>query len=100
MKPVNHVAYFKPVSVKVIRKTPLAKADGDRALGWYRREKGKKPWIEIDSKLSGVDDLTILIHECIHHAFPYLCEEEVVAKAFPIAKILWEDKWRREDESE
>ena len=53
--------------------------------------------IEIDSRLKGKKHLEILLHE-IFHVFNYReSEEKIVLKSVTLTKILWEQGYRRID---
>ena len=64
---------MKPSDIKVVRKKLLK----DRGY-WYPK-KVREPYIEIDSRLKGQEELEIFIHEfnhmsLINHMYMYLCD--------------------------
>ena len=55
--------------------------------------------IEIDSRLKSKKHLEILIHEILHILNPIDSEEEIVKKSIILTRLLWEQGYRRIDES-
>lgn len=56
---------------------------------WKRAKK-----IVVDSRLTGLERLEVIIHELIHAAFWWLDESVVAAAAYDIAKIIWDLGYR------
>ena len=55
--------------------------------------------VEIDSRLKSKKHLEILIHEVLHILNPNDSEEDIVKKSITLTKLLWEQGYRRIDES-
>lgn len=53
--------------------------------------------IVIDSRLKGVEALEVIIHEITHCLIPEFVEEKIDALGKEIAKVLWEQGWRKVD---
>ena len=51
--------------------------------------------IEIDSRMRSKHYLTVLIHELLHHVFPWMSENMVTRSAPKIAKGVWKQCYRR-----
>ena len=56
--------------------------------------------IEIDSRIKSKKHLEILIHEILHILNPKDSEAQIVKKSITLTKLLWEQGYRRIDESE
>ena len=80
---------MKPSDIKVIRK----KLSKDRGY-WYPK-KVREPYIEIDSRLKGQEELEIFIHEFTHEIQPYLAEETVRQIAIDTAEFLYKQGYRK-----
>jgi hypothetical protein len=80
---------MKPSNIKVIRKE-LTK---DRGY-WYPK-KEREPYIEIDSRLKGEEELEIFIHEFTHHIQPYLAEETVRDIGKDMSEFLFKHGYRK-----
>ena len=59
-----------------------------QARGLYLAGKTKS-LIEIDPRLGGEEELDTVIHEALHHVFPYLDEDAVDKGATDMARIVW-----------
>jgi hypothetical protein len=55
--------------------------------------------IEIDSRLKSKKHLEVLIHELLHLLNPKDTEEMVIKKSVTLTKILWQEGYRRIDQS-
>ena len=55
--------------------------------------------IEIDSRLKSKKHLEVLIHECMHLLNPKDSEQMVIKKSVTLTKILWQEGYRRIDQS-
>ena len=55
--------------------------------------------IEIDSRLISKKHLEVLIHELLHLLNPKDTEEMVIKKSVTLTKILWQEGYRRIDQS-
>lgn len=53
--------------------------------------------IVIDPRQTPPEKLDTLVHELIHHVFPFLSEEAVLRSASVIAEQLWKQGYRRLD---
>lgn len=53
--------------------------------------------IHIDERLNGIEHLEILIHEILHVQNPKWSELKIIGHSKELAKILWEQKYRRCD---
>ena len=51
--------------------------------------------IEIDSRLKGLEHLDTLVHETLHILNPKWGEIKVLGHATEIARVLWEQGYRR-----
>ena len=51
--------------------------------------------IHIDSRIKGLRHLDVLIHECLHIQNPRWSELKIEGHATELAKILWEQGYRR-----
>jgi hypothetical protein len=80
---------MKPSDIKVIRK----KLSKDRGY-WYPK-KVREPYIEIDSRLKGQEELEIFIHEFTHHIQPYLDEEVVEKIGNEMGEFLYKQGYRK-----
>lgn len=65
-----------------------------------REIKYAEPTIEIDIGLTGARRLEIVIHETLHLVFPWMSETLVTRSARYIARVLWKNGVRFQDESE
>lgn len=65
-----------------------------REVAWGQADNLAKV-IEVDPRLSEKRRLTVLIHEAAHLADWDLSESRVTAMAPKIAKVLWEQGYRR-----
>jgi hypothetical protein len=77
---------MKPSNIKVVYKK-LKSARGY----WY----GEPPKIEIDSRLDGLEELEVFIHEFTHHIQPYLDEETVDKLGKDMSEFLWKQGYRK-----
>ncbi len=77
-------------TVRVIQR----KLGREKAEGIYHSGK-KHAVIEIDPRQTGKDELDPMIHESLHHSFPFLDEPAVAKGAKEITAILWEFGYRR-----
>jgi predicted metallopeptidase len=64
----------------------------ERSQGLAFQDKGI---IHIDSRLNGIDHLDTLIHEILHIIQPKWGELRVEGNATEIARVLWEQGYRR-----
>lgn len=55
--------------------------------------------IEIDSRLKSKKHLEVLIHELLHILQPKDSEEMIIKKSVTLTKILWQEGYRRIDQS-
>ena len=55
--------------------------------------------IEIDSRLKSKKHLEVLLHELLHILQPKDSEEMVIKKSVTLTKILWQEGYRRIDQS-
>ena len=55
--------------------------------------------IEIDSRLKSKKHLEVLIHELLHILNPKDTENMVIKKSVTLTKILWQEGYRRIDQS-
>ena len=55
--------------------------------------------IEIDSRLKSKKHLEVLIHELLHLLNPKDTEDMVIKKSVTLTKILWQEGYRRIDQS-
>lgn len=55
--------------------------------------------IELDSRLKGKKHLEILLHELGHLTNPQDSEEQVIKKSVTLCKILWQEGYRRVDDT-
>lgn len=62
---------------------------------WGTAKYSRNPIIELDKNLKGFDHLTILLHECIHLAYPKMREDDVRRSAKLMAGVLWSQGYRR-----
>jgi len=74
-----------PPKTVVIQNRKLGK---HQARGLYMAGKTKS-LIEIDPRLGGEEELDTVIHEALHHVFPYLDEDAVNKGATDMARIVW-----------
>jgi hypothetical protein len=58
---------------------------------------GDKDQVWLDKSLKGKKHMEILLHECLHHLFYELSEEEVVEKSILLANTMWYQGYRRVD---
>jgi hypothetical protein len=64
----------------------------EKARGQYIEALGL---IEIDERLNGEEHLEVLVHESLHAIQPHHDELIVTRDAVNLARILWEDGYRR-----
>jgi hypothetical protein len=76
----------KNSNIKVVRKK-LRNARGY----WYR----EPPKIEIDSRLDGLEELEVFIHEFTHHIQPYLDEETVDKLGKDMSEFLYKHGYQK-----
>ena len=55
--------------------------------------------IEIDSRLKSKKHLEVLLHELLHILQPKDSEDMVIKKSVTLTKILWQEGYRRIDQS-
>ena len=55
--------------------------------------------IEIDSRLKSRKHLEVLLHELLHILQPKDSEEMIIKKSVTLTKILWQEGYRRIDQS-
>ena len=55
--------------------------------------------IEIDSRLKSKKHLEVLIHEVMHILNPKDTEDMIIKKSITLTKILWQEGYRRIDQS-
>ncbi len=55
--------------------------------------------IEIDERLRGKKALEILIHELMHLINPKDCEKTIIRKSIILTKILWQEGYRKIDDT-
>jgi hypothetical protein len=55
--------------------------------------------IEIDSRLKSKKHLEVLIHEILHILNPKDSEDMIIKKSVTLTKILWQEGYRRIDQS-
>lgn len=55
--------------------------------------------IELDERLKGKKHLEIITHEALHLLFPSLSEENVIKKSVCLTNLLWNEGYRRTDNS-
>jgi len=55
--------------------------------------------IEIDQRLKGKKHMEILIHEILHLLNPKDDEKTIIRKSVTLTKILWNEGYRRVDDS-
>ena len=77
--------------VKSIKHSKIGR---NKAIGLAYCESGE---IVIDERLRGIEHLTVLIHECLHIFNPKWSEIKVEGHANEMAKILWDQKYRKVD---
>lgn len=53
----------------------------------------------IDNRAKGKKHLEILIHECAHILWPDETEESIVRKSVILTKTLWDENYRRIDDT-
>ena len=51
--------------------------------------------IEMDERLRAKHYLSVLVHELLHHVFPWMSETMVTRAAPKIAKGIWQQQYRR-----
>lgn len=56
------------------------------------------PIIEVDPRTKNRRRLEILIHESLHHVFPALPENEILAAGRYVSKVLWHMQYRADDD--
>jgi len=56
--------------------------------------------IEIDDRLKGKQEFTILVHEYLHHIQPELSEEEVIRVSESLVPFLWKQGYRKVDNND
>ena len=70
----------------------------NRKLGregaWGQYEPGTRT-IELDPRMSPQRSLGILVHESLHHLQPDMSESAVEVTAARLARILWEQDYRK-----
>lgn len=71
-----------------------------RKLGRERVWGQADDFVEIDPRLKGKKHLEILIHESLHVLFPNASEDEIENKAIRLTNTLWDEKYRRVDDSQ
>jgi hypothetical protein len=76
---------MKPSNIKVIRKKL-------KARGYCYTNPAK---IEIDSRLTDLEELDTLIHEFTHHIQPYLDEEVVEKIGNEMGEFLYKQGYRK-----
>lgn len=67
-----------------------------KAWGYANMDTGV---IEVDKKVKGKKHLEIMIHEMTHILWPEETEEEVERKSIIMTNTLWNQKYRRIDDS-
>lgn len=77
-----------------IRGIVYKKLKRHRVWGYADQETGI---IEIDPRATGIKQLEILMHEGTHITLPFLEEDYVEGHAAELARMLWNDGWRRHD---
>lgn len=85
----------KPKKVIVLQERKLGR---EQAHGQVHNPASDNPLIEIDPRLSGLDRLTIVVHEAVHVAMPGASEKQVIRVAKVVASVLWADHYRRVEE--
>jgi hypothetical protein len=55
--------------------------------------------VEIDSRLKSKKHLEVLIHELLHLLNPRDSEDMIIKKSVTLTKILWQEGYRRIDQS-
>ena len=55
--------------------------------------------IHLHYKIKGKKHCEILVHEGLHILFPDLTEAEIVEKAILLTNTIWEEGYRRQDNS-
>jgi hypothetical protein len=71
-----------------------SKIGRNKAIGLAYCESGE---IVIDERLRGKEHLEILLHEVVHILNPKWSEIKVIGHANEMAKILWDQKYRKVD---
>ncbi len=51
--------------------------------------------IEIDPRLGSREYLIVLVHEYLHHIYPWMTEEQVDASGELIGGFLWKNNYRK-----
>lgn len=51
--------------------------------------------VHVDERLRGIRHMETLLHELLHHEFPWLSEEAVDSSAKSMATTMYDDHWRR-----
>jgi hypothetical protein len=51
--------------------------------------------VHVDERLHGIEHLETLLHELLHHEFPWLNEDAVDTAAKSMATTMYDDHWRR-----
>ncbi|HEX9062307.1 MAG TPA: hypothetical protein VF941_19220 [Clostridia bacterium] len=77
-----------------VKKITHSKIGRNRAIGLAYCESGE---IVIDERLRGLEHLTILLHEVVHVLNPKWSEIKVEGHSKEMAKILWDQKYRKVD---
>ena len=76
-----------PTKVRVVRRK-LGRQQADGLCTWD----GK---VHVDERLKGIVHLETLLHELLHHVFPFLEEDAIDAAAKTMATSMHDDHWRR-----
>lgn len=78
--------------MKKVKQVIHRKLGKERSHGLAFQEEGI---IHIDSRISGLEHLDTLIHETLHILQPKWGEIKVLGNATEIARVLWEQGYRR-----
>jgi hypothetical protein len=78
--------------MKSVNKIIHRKLGKEKAMGLAYTEEGE---IHIDERLKGIDHLDTLVHEVYHCLNPKFSEIKVQGHATELAKILWDNGYRR-----
>lgn len=84
----------RKVTKVITKKLGRVRIEGERVWGIANHDTGT---IEIDPRCKGIKHLEILIHEAAHITLPFLTEEPISSSAAEIARVLWEQGYRKHD---
>lgn len=77
-------------------KVEYTKLGKNRVWGYALLDKNT---VQIDERVDGKKHLEILIHECLHILLPELSEEAIVNKSVVLTNTLWNEHYRKVDNS-